>query len=73
MNTANERMLDDLEAVPSEDLVGRLVRFKLKPELTGHITCVKLFRAGRTLVVDYFVGDEPKAIDCDDYQIELVE
>ena len=69
----NDRMLDDIEAVPSEDLVGKTVRFRLKPELTGHITCVKLFRAGRTLVIDYFDGEGPKTLDCDDFQVELVE
>lgn len=69
----NERLVTDLEAVPSEDLIGRRCRLALAPEVVGHITCVQTFRAGRTYLVDVVQDGALVSLRCDDYQLELID
>lgn len=62
-----------LDAIPSEELVGRRAHLALHPEIVGHITGVHIFDAGRTYTFQWYVEDTIKALDLNGFQLELVE
>jgi len=69
----NERVVTDIESLPSEDLIGRRCRLVLAPEVIGHVTCVQTYRAGRTYRVDVIQDGVIVSLSCDDYQLELID
>ncbi len=71
IGTAHQKY--DVEEIAAEELIGRTVTFILRPELTAQITAVHIFRAGRTISVAYFEDNESKSLDCDGFQLQLIE